>query len=269
MSKCVQICTVESLGDASDFPGYLRRYDDKLWFSDGTSWIEISGKIEKVAYGLTGSDVVFIADKNFVITNYEFLYPINESYGGILVNGTAYVLGDPIYYGDVIRIFCDEYFNTLCVIKEYFDIPVLNLQPKINYNFPTTYISGQTYMMAVGIRNVSNVPTTLPFQFYVQKLDPIASFVVDENLTEASSPLSGYLVSNSNFTILEQATRWRFTSNSDIVLNPLSTMWIGFQIIGDAVGNGTLTVTVVSGTGGGENPTTDNIITTPYIVQSI
>ena len=86
-----------------------------------------------------------------------------------------------------------------------------------------------TYMMVVGVKNVSMVPTTAPFQFYIQKMAPVADFVIDANLTEALSALSTYYVSNSDFTILEQAVRWRFTSKTNVVLAPMSTIWVGFE----------------------------------------
>lgn len=153
MSKCIQICTVEDLGLASDYPGYMRRYNDQLWFSDGSTWMEISGKREEVIYPLHGSDIIFIANKNFVITELEFLYPVNPAYAVIFVNDELYVTGNPIYYGDRVKIICDE-GNTLRIVKEYFDIPTLNLQATINYNFPFNYSSGMTYMMVVGVKNV-------------------------------------------------------------------------------------------------------------------
>lgn len=269
MGNCVKICTVESLGSASDYPGYLRRYDDKLWFSDGSTWIEISGKIETVSYPIWGGQTVFfIADRNFVITDMSFQYPITSSFSSIKHNEELYVVGTPIYYGDRIEIISDEH-NTLTVVKEYFDVPTLNLQATINYNFPFDNYGGMSYYMSVGIKNVSVVPTTDVFRFYVQKLSPIADFDVNPVTTQVDTPLATYYVENSNFTILEQATRWRFTSNSGVILQPMSTMWVGFEILGASIGNGNLTVTVVSGTGGSESPTTDNIFVKEYAVNSI
>lgn len=268
MSKCIQICTVESLGLASDYSGYLRRFEDKLWFSDGITWMEISGKNEILSYPLVGQDIFSIADRNFIITDYYFLYPSTDSFSSLFLNGELYVTGTPIYYGDVLKIICDEP-NTLVLHKEYFDIPTLNLQPTFNYNCLFRVDSPMTYQMMVGIKNVSLVPTTSTIQFYVQKLTPIADFVVSPTLTDISTPLSTYYVSNSDFTILEQATRWRFTSNSGVVINPMSTLWVGFEIVATAIGNGNLTVTVVSNTGGNETPTTDNIAVKQYTVSSI
>lgn len=268
MGNCVKICTVESLGSASDYPGYLRRFDDKLWFSDGTTWIEISGRNEITSYPLMGQEIFIIADRNFIITDYYFQYPSTNSYSSLSHNGVAYVAGTPVYYGDVLKVICDE-LNTLILHKEYFDIPTLNLQPTFNYNCLFRVDSPMTYNMTIGIKNVSSVPTTSPIQFYVQKLTPIADFVVSPTLTDISTPLSTYYVSNSDFTILEQATRWRFTSNSGVVIDPMSIIWVGFEIVPVAIGTGNLTVTVVSGTGGSESPTTDNIAVKEYLVNAI
>lgn len=85
--------------------------------------------------------------------------------------------------------------------------------------------------------------TTAPITFYIQKMVPVASVAV----------------SDPNWTVVEQGTRWKITSNAGITIPELSFYELDAQFIPLTSGSAGLTVTVISGTGGGETPTNNNI----------
>ena len=66
---------------------------------------------------------------------------------------------------------------------------------------------------------------------------------------------------NSDWVITEQATRWRFVSKPGVVINGNTTNFVAVQLTatGNQGSTAGMTTTIVSGTGGGETPTTNNI----------
>ena len=66
---------------------------------------------------------------------------------------------------------------------------------------------------------------------------------------------------NSDWVITEQATRWRFVSKPGVVINGNTTNFVAVQLTatGNQGATANLTTTVVSGTGGGETPTNNNM----------
>ena len=261
MGNCVKICTTTDLGDPARNSGYIRAFEGKLYWSDGEHWLEVSQMVNDkiLTFPDPGTDTItFIAEENFKINSISLNYPTNYT---ITVNGSSYTLGDTIYYTDEVIVVVDGGDNiaTLEIEKVYVD--TLNLKPRINPNFYYTALAGIDLPFAVGVTNVSDVPTTAAFQFYIAKLAPIANKNTDNIITSVPGLNTSYTTSNSQFTVLEQATRWRFTSNTGVVLEPKQTIWVGAILIDTLVGSGNITVTIVSGTGGGETPTTDNIKT--------
>lgn len=121
-----------------------------------------------------------------------------------------------------------------------------DLQPEI-LSVPNVVTS--TLDFEIRIHN-NGVETTAPITFYVQKMIPIASVAI----------------SDPNWTVIEQATRWKVTSNAGITIPELSFYELNAQFIPLAPGSAGLTVTVVSGTGGGEAPTNNNIAVKSGIV---
>lgn len=113
-----------------------------------------------------------------------------------------------------------------------------DLQPEIlcNWNTLNTF-----EVFTIRLHNTGSI-TTLSSIFYVQKMDPVANI---------------FPTFNPNVGIIEQATRWKVTINSFIL--PGSFKDINFIIEPTLAGSGSITATVVSGTGGGETPTTNNI----------
>lgn len=92
--------------------------------------------------------------------------------------------------------------------------------------------------------------TTLPSIFYVQKMDPVAKI---------------FATFNPNVNIIEQATRWEVTVNSFIL--PGGFEDVNFIIEPTLPGSASITATVISGTGGGETPTNNNITVHHFKIQ--
>jgi hypothetical protein len=139
--------------------------------------------------------------------------------------------------------------------------PAPDLSPE-HVTGSTSYLTGQTKNVVVRVRNLSPNPTTAPVVFFVQKILPNFTITPLPNstttVTVAGVP---YTLNNSEFTIVEQPTRWRFTSNTGVVIPGNSTKFIGMSVtaIGLPGNMGNMTTTVVNGTGGGETPTNNNI----------
>ncbi|MFN8318494.1 MAG: PKD-like domain-containing protein [Saprospiraceae bacterium] len=125
----------------------------------------------------------------------------------------------------------------------------------------TSYAPGQTKNVVVRIRNLSANPTTAPITFYVQKMLPNFTIFVDPNATTATVGVNNFSVMNSDWVITEQATRWRFVSKPGVVINGNTTNFVAVQLTaaGNQGSTANMTTTVVSGTGGGETPTNNNI----------
>ncbi|MBL0082820.1 MAG: HYR domain-containing protein [Saprospiraceae bacterium] len=125
----------------------------------------------------------------------------------------------------------------------------------------TSYAPGQTKNVVVRIRNLSANPTTAPVTFYVQKMDPNFTVFVDPNATSVTVGVNTFSVMNSDWVITEQATRWRFVSKPGVVINGNTTNFVAVQLTatGNQGSTAGMTTTIVSGTGGGETPTTNNI----------
>ena len=121
-----------------------------------------------------------------------------------------------------------------------------DLQPQI-LSVPNVVTS--TLNFEIRIHN-NGVETTAPIVFYIQKMLPVASVAI----------------SDPNWTVVEQATRWKVTSNTGITIPELSFYELNAQFIPLAPGSAGLTVSVVSGTGGGEAPTNNNIAVKSEIV---
>ena len=267
MGNCVKICTTTDLGDPTRNSGYIRAFDGKLYWSNGSNRLEISQQVmeKSLIFPDAGTDrTTFTAEYNFKINSIIFNYPTNYT---ISINGNPYTLGDIIYYTDIVSIFVEGGSNYVLLEIENVYINTLNLKPRINPNFDFIINAGTNLPFVVGVTNVSDVPTTAPFQFYIAKLAPIANIDTNTGISSVPGLDASYFTNNLDFTILEQATRWRFTSNTGVILEPKQTIWVGAVLIDTLAGSGNITVTVVSGTGGGETPTSDNIISEPIIIS--
>ncbi len=123
-----------------------------------------------------------------------------------------------------------------------------DLQPQI---LSVPNVVNAPFNFEVRVHN-NGIETTAPIVLYIQKMIPVATL----NFTDP------------NWTVVEQATRWKLTSVSGITIPELSFYEIPVQFIPTGVGSAGLTVTVVSGTGGGETPTNNNIaVKSGIIVQ--
>lgn len=257
MSNCVKICTTTDLGDPTRNSGYIRAFDNKIYWSNGEEWLEISN-IENVEnIRINGETIIKRESFNYKITDIELFYP-NSGFT-IELNGSPYVIGTEIHIGDILS-FYSPVPNNIKITYEKVLIETLNIIPRLIYEENFSYTAGVDFSFLLGVTNISNTPTTAPFVFYLQKIDPFGTVYSDSVMTSVTMDGAVYTTSNSLFTVVEQATRWRFTSNTGVILNPYETIWVGAGIEDTSIGSASLTVTVVNGTGGGETPTTDNIL---------
>ncbi|MEJ7610589.1 MAG: Ig-like domain-containing protein [Ferruginibacter sp.] len=151
------------------------------------------------------------------------------------------------------------------LVKPVGDLP--DLTPSI-FNDGTTLIQGTTRDNVIRISNIGAGPTTAQFTFNILKMDP--AFQVTINPTETSSAVFGVTpVSNSSFTIVEQATRFVVTSNPGVVIPAGGFIDLGVKVkaIGIKNSTGNLSVRIAFGTGGGETPVTNNSDNNTYSIN--
>ena len=121
----------------------------------------------------------------------------------------------------------------------------------------------------VRVRNLSPNPTTAPIIFFVQKMNPNFTISVDTSLTVGTVGITNYPVSNDDFDVLEQPTRWRFTSEAGVVINGNSEKLIAIKVMANnfPMSSANLITSILAGTGGGETPTSNNIKTNVLLIN--
>ena len=151
------------------------------------------------------------------------------------------------------------------LVKPLGDLP--DLTPSI-FNNGTTLVQNSTRDNVIRIFNIGVGPTTAPFTFTIPKMLP--SFEITINPVETSmNVFGGTVVSNSSFTITEQATRFVITSKAGVVIPSGGSISIGLKVraIGIINSTGNLSVQIVFGTGGGETPFNNNVDNNTYSVN--
>lgn len=123
----------------------------------------------------------------------------------------------------------------------------------------TSYLPCATKEVVIRIRNFGSVATSAPIVFDVTKMDPVFTITFDSTATSYTPAFTTFSLNNEEWTVVEQATRWRFTSKPGILINPNETAFIGIKLTAGVNGNAKLNTRVVSGTGGGETPNTNNL----------
>jgi len=134
--------------------------------------------------------------------------------------------------------------------------------------FTTTQVAaGGVIDEVVAIRNVGASPTSAASVFNVTTYLPITGLTVTSNSNPTVTiGFTTYTLDNANWTF--NAGTGDFTSNPGVFVQPgvLGVRYLGVRITrgtgGSAGSNGTVnqTVTIASGTGGGETPTNNNTI---------
>jgi len=166
---------------------------------------------------------------------------------------------------DYIYTTCDNGIPQACasatlhiLVKPIGDLP--DLTPAI-FNDGTTLIQNTTRDNVIRIFNIGAGPTTAPFIFTIPKMLP--AFAITINPNESTENVFGNPntpVSNSSFTVVEQANRYVVTSKAGVVIPSGGYIDLGVKVtaVGIKTSTGNLSVQVVFGTGGGETPFNNN-----------
>lgn len=129
----------------------------------------------------------------------------------------------------------------------------------------TSFTLNETKTFGVKIQNLGG-PNTAQVSFYIQKMDPVLQVLFNGNLTSATIGSTTWSVNNTDWTVVEQSTRWKFTSKPGVIINTESFIAVDFKAIG--YGGANWTSTIVANTGGGDSSSANNIkITTGFQVQ--
>jgi len=120
----------------------------------------------------------------------------------------------------------------------------------------------QTREIMVTIRNVGDGPTTDIFQFSIPKFIAQKDGLTTVVSANTSFTLFGTVVNfnNAELTVTDAGNSYLISSKPGVVLSPSQTMNIGFKItnVSASIGNKVISATVVSGSGGGETPFTND-----------
>lgn len=127
----------------------------------------------------------------------------------------------------------------------------------------TQVVAGGVIDEVIVIRNVGSGPTTAPIVFNITNYTPLSGLTVTSNGSPSVTiGPDTYTLDNANWTY----SNGQFTSNAGVVIPAGGSRNLGIRITrgtgGSAGANGTVTqtTTIVSGTGGGETPITNNSI---------
>ncbi|WP_184171511.1 hypothetical protein [Rhabdobacter roseus] len=124
----------------------------------------------------------------------------------------------------------------------------------------STLDQNQERDVVITIINQGAGATTAPVTFEIPKINPTFSISIDPNAITADV-LGGTAVANSEWTFVEQGSRYLVTLNEPNSIQPGANKRLVIRITatGTKTSTATLTVQVFEGTGGGETPVTNNI----------
>lgn len=143
----------------------------------------------------------------------------------------------------IILIF--SFFVISCSESDFDEAVKLDLTPEIQ-TVDTILAVNQTVIVPVVIKNIGEKETTEPITFQILKMNPNFSIIS---------------YGNSDWDVVEQPTRWRFTSKEGVVINGNDEAIIDIKLASNnyPLSGGNFTVQIIAGTGGGESPTNNNI----------
>ena len=139
-----------------------------------------------------------------------------------------------------------------------------DLTPSI-FNNGTTLDSSTSRDNVIRIFNIGAGPTTAPIIFTIPKMLPAFEISINPNET-STDVFGGTPVTNSQWTIVEQPTRYVFTSKPGVVIPAGGFNDIGIHVKAVSIKNstGNLSIQIVFGTGGGETPYNNNADNNTY-----
>jgi len=144
----------------------------------------------------------------------------------------------------------------------FFMLP--DLTPSI-FNDGTTLNQNTSRDNVIRIFNIGAGPTTGTIIFTVPKMLPAYQLTVNANETQMNV-FGGTTVKNNDWTIVEEASRYVFTSKPGVVIAAGGFKDVGIknQAVGIKNSTGNLSVQIVFGTGGGETPFNNNTDNNTY-----
>jgi len=142
-----------------------------------------------------------------------------------------------------------------------------DLTPSI-FNDGTTLVRNTTRDNVIRIFNIGADATTGTIIFTIPKMLPAFEITIDPNAT-SMAVFGGLAVTNSDWTITEQATRYVFTSKAGVVIPAGGFNAIGLKVkaIGTINSTGNLSIQIIFGTGGNETPFNNNADNNTYSIN--
>jgi len=243
--NCAQICEVTDLPD-NGVEGQVVRIGSLLYVHDGEGWIPVNEV--SLPFELSGvSDKEdFYAQHPMKITSINYGSPGTAD---IYLNGALYTFGNLINTHDHIKVvgqgIVKGQLKGYRTTAEFFDIKVVTSVVK------QSWAMSETDNIIIGLLNVGNAANTGVLTIRLIKADP--NFTFTPNTTDTLVLADGvtYAVDNPSFTFAEQATRWNFTTNAGVYIQPGEALWISVptEATGITGANSTFNVILVTSTG--------------------
>ena len=220
--------------------GDIIYYWEEGWFELGSNDVELQYKFEP-------DDLVktYYAPYAFKITSIEYGSPGTVT---IWLNGSAYSFGTLINKFDELT-FTSTYSDNVIIRGEKVVVDFVDLKVSIPvYKAAWTVGELSTFYTIIGVTNVGATTFTDTIQLRLAKADPNLAYLPDSVETLVISDSQTFAVNNPDFTFVEQATRWVFTSNPGVELAPNESLWIAVSTELTAVSAGTANYTASLGT---------------------
>ncbi len=142
-----------------------------------------------------------------------------------------------------------------------------DLTPSI-FNDGTTLVRNTSRDNVIRIFNIGADATSGTIIFTIPKMLPAFEITIDPTAT-SMSVFGGLAVTNNDWTIVEQATRYVFTSKAGVVIPAGGFNAIGLKVkaVGVINSTGNLSIQIIFGTGGGETPFNNNADNNTYSIN--
>ncbi len=156
---------------------------------------------------------------------------------------------------------------TLHILVQPSNAALPDLTPSI-FNDGTTLLPNTIRDNVIRIFNIGGEATSGTMIFTIPKMLPAFEITIDPNST-SMNVFGGLAVTNGDWTIVEQATRYVFTSKPGVIIPAGGFNAIGLRVRSAGIVNstGNLSIQIIFGTGGGETPFNNNADNNTYSIN--
>lgn len=259
--NCTQICNSDTLPSVG-VEGQLVKVDGVIYYYENGGWLPLNPMEIPLTFTASGHYTVY-AERAFVINELQMGTPGEIT---ITLNGSAYTFGTLINKYDKL-VFTSDGPNLGAAVGNYVNVDFYDIRVSIP-TYLTDWAELETGKTIIGITNVGNSANTAPITIRLTKASPNFTFTPNSVDTTATINSVVYQVNNPSFTITEQATRWNFTTNVGVTIQPGESLWVSVptQATGTTGATSSFTLTLSTSTSDTNSNNNTFITDTIYIV---